>query len=105
MMPALASAGRAVVALHTFTAVLMELLTDPQAWIAFLTLLALEMVLGVDNIVFISILAGKLPPEQRKNAPARWASAWRSSRDPAALLARLDRAADGPAVHAMGHAF
>ncbi len=46
----------------------MELLTDPQVWIAFLTLLALELVLGVDNVVFISILAGKLPPEQRKRA-------------------------------------
>jgi predicted tellurium resistance membrane protein TerC len=46
----------------------MELLTDPQAWIAFLTLLALELVLGVDNVVFISILAGKLPQEQRKKA-------------------------------------
>jgi predicted tellurium resistance membrane protein TerC len=46
----------------------MELLTDPQVWIAFATLLALELVLGVDNVVFISILAGKLPPEQRKRA-------------------------------------
>jgi predicted tellurium resistance membrane protein TerC len=46
----------------------MDLFTDPQAWIALATLLALEIVLGVDNIVFISILAGKLPPEQRKKA-------------------------------------
>ncbi|HEY0019737.1 MAG TPA: TerC family protein [Longimicrobium sp.] len=46
----------------------MELFSDPQVWIAFLTLLALELVLGVDNVVFISILAGKLPPEQRKRA-------------------------------------
>jgi predicted tellurium resistance membrane protein TerC len=46
----------------------MELFTDPQVWIAFLTLLALELVLGVDNVVFISILAGKLPPEQRQRA-------------------------------------
>jgi predicted tellurium resistance membrane protein TerC len=46
----------------------MELFTDPQVWIAFLTLLALELVLGVDNVVFISILAGKLPQEQRKRA-------------------------------------
>ncbi len=46
----------------------MELLTDPQAWIAFLTLTALELVLGVDNIVFISILAGKLPPEEQGRA-------------------------------------
>ena len=37
----------------------MEWLIDPQMWIAFLTLTALELVLGIDNIVFISILAGK----------------------------------------------
>jgi predicted tellurium resistance membrane protein TerC len=46
----------------------MELLTDPQAWIALATLLALEIVLGVDNVVFISILAGKLPAHQRQRA-------------------------------------
>ena len=46
----------------------MEWITEPQAWIAFLTLTALELVLGIDNIIFISILAGKLPPEQRKKA-------------------------------------
>ncbi len=46
----------------------MEWITEPQAWIAFLTLTALELVLGIDNIVFISILAGKLPPEDRKKA-------------------------------------
>lgn len=46
----------------------MELLSDPQSWIAFATLTALELVLGIDNIVFISILAGKLPPEQQARA-------------------------------------
>jgi predicted tellurium resistance membrane protein TerC len=44
----------------------MELLTDPQAWIAFATLTALELVLGIDNIIFISILVDKLPPEKRE---------------------------------------
>jgi predicted tellurium resistance membrane protein TerC len=44
---------------------MLELLTDPQAWIAFLTLTALELVLGIDNIVFISILVDRLPPERR----------------------------------------
>jgi predicted tellurium resistance membrane protein TerC len=39
--------------------------TDPQIWIAFVTLAALEIVLGIDNIVFISILVGKLPEKQR----------------------------------------
>jgi predicted tellurium resistance membrane protein TerC len=44
----------------------MDLLTDPQAWIAFATLTALELVLGIDNIIFISILVDKLPAEQRE---------------------------------------
>ncbi len=44
---------------------MMELLTDPQAWIAFATLTALELVLGIDNVIFISILVDKLPPERR----------------------------------------
>ena len=46
----------------------MDWITDPQAWIALTTLTALEIVLGVDNVVFISILAGKLPPDQREKA-------------------------------------
>ncbi|MDQ3622979.1 MAG: TerC family protein [Verrucomicrobiota bacterium] len=46
----------------------MELLTDPQAWIAFATLTLLELVLGIDNVVFISILAGKLPEDQQLKA-------------------------------------
>lgn len=46
----------------------MELLTDPQTWIAFATLTALELVLGIDNIIFISILVDKLPPEKREFA-------------------------------------
>lgn len=46
----------------------MDWLSDPQAWIGFVTLAVLEIVLGVDNVVFISILAGKLPPEQRGRA-------------------------------------
>jgi predicted tellurium resistance membrane protein TerC len=46
----------------------VELLLDPQAWIAFATLTALELVLGIDNIVFISILVDRLPPERREFA-------------------------------------
>jgi predicted tellurium resistance membrane protein TerC len=46
----------------------MGWLNDPQAWIAFLTLTMLEIILGVDNVVFISILAGKLPVGQREKA-------------------------------------
>ncbi len=46
----------------------MQWLSDPQVWIAFLTLTALEIVLGIDNIVFISILVGKLPRQRQSNA-------------------------------------
>ncbi len=46
----------------------MEWITDPQIWIALLTLTALEIVLGIDNIIFISILAGKLPGHQQDRA-------------------------------------
>jgi predicted tellurium resistance membrane protein TerC len=46
----------------------MEWLTDPQAWIALATLTALEIVLGVDNIIFISILVGRLPQHQQPSA-------------------------------------
>lgn len=47
---------------------MLEIFTDPQTWIALLTLTALELVLGIDNIVFISILVDKLPPERRELA-------------------------------------
>ena len=43
----------------------MEFLADPNVWIAFATLTVLELVLGIDNVIFISILSGKLPPEQQ----------------------------------------
>jgi predicted tellurium resistance membrane protein TerC len=46
----------------------MELLLDPNVWIAFGMLTALEIVLGIDNIIFISILVARLPPEQRDKA-------------------------------------
>jgi len=46
----------------------MEWITDPQIWISLLTLTALEIVLGIDNVIFISILAGKLPAEQQGKA-------------------------------------
>jgi predicted tellurium resistance membrane protein TerC len=46
----------------------MDWISDPQIWIAFFTLTALEIVLGIDNIVFISILTGKLPVEQQGKA-------------------------------------
>ncbi len=44
----------------------MELLLDPQVWISFVTLTVLEIVLGIDNIIFITLLTGRLPHEKRK---------------------------------------
>src|SRR4051812_45624945 len=46
----------------------MELLTNPETWIALLTLTVLEIVLGIDNIIFIAILVGKLPAARRRRA-------------------------------------
>ena len=46
----------------------MELLSDPNTWVSLLTLTALEIVLGIDNIVFLSVLTGKLPKEQQARA-------------------------------------
>jgi predicted tellurium resistance membrane protein TerC len=47
---------------------MIELLTQPEAWIAFLTLTALELVLGIDNVIFISILVDRLPRQKRELA-------------------------------------
>ena len=47
---------------------MLELLADPHTWLAFATLTALELVLGIDNVIFISILVDKLPPHQRDMA-------------------------------------
>ena len=46
---------------------MLELITDPQMWMAFVTLTVLELVLGIDNVIFISILVDKLPPRQREH--------------------------------------
>ncbi|MGI8618150.1 MAG: TerC family protein [Gemmatimonadaceae bacterium] len=46
----------------------MELFSDPQAWIALFTLFLLQIVLGIDNVIFIAILAGKLPEDQQARA-------------------------------------
>jgi predicted tellurium resistance membrane protein TerC len=47
---------------------MVEMLSDPNLWAAFLTLAALEIVLGIDNIIFLSIVTGRLPVEQQANA-------------------------------------
>lgn len=45
-----------------------DLLTDPSAWLSFLTLTGIEIVLGIDNVLFLSILVGRLPPERQRAA-------------------------------------
>ncbi|HEX3914116.1 MAG TPA: TerC family protein [Steroidobacteraceae bacterium] len=47
---------------------MIELLADPQTWASFLTLVLLEIVLGIDNIIFLSVLVERLPPAQRGSA-------------------------------------
>ncbi|MGH9391355.1 MAG: TerC family protein [Vicinamibacteria bacterium] len=47
---------------------MLEVFSSPEAWVSLLTLTALEIVLGIDNVIFISILAGKLPKGERKKA-------------------------------------
>ena len=44
---------------------MLELLTDPQAWLSLATLAVLEIVLGIDNVIFLAIVSGRLPPEQQ----------------------------------------
>ena len=46
----------------------MEWLTDPTIWVGLLTLVVLEIILGIDNLIFIAILADKVPPSQRDRA-------------------------------------
>src|SRR6059058_4501858 len=47
---------------------MMELLTSPEAWAALLTLTALEIVLGIDNVIFLSVIVSRIPPDQAKRA-------------------------------------
>ncbi len=65
----------------------MDWLWDPQAWVALVTLTVLEIVLGVDNVIFISILAGKLPAAQQAPRAHARAAGWRCS---CASVAALD---------------
>ena len=68
---------------------MLELLTDPQAWASLLTLTALEIVLGIDNIIFISIMAGRLPPERQARGRQARVGACPDHADGAACLDRL----------------
>ncbi|CAM5580781.1 Carboxylic ester hydrolase OS=Rhodanobacter lindaniclasticus OX=75310 GN=B1991_10735 PE=3 SV=1 [Rhodanobacter lindaniclasticus] len=75
----------------------MEQLANPEVWIALATLTALELVLGIDNIIFISILAGKLPPRARRRGA--WASCGGGI---AAALVAGDGSSDGASLASRG---
>ena len=82
---------------------LVAILSDPQVWIAFFTLTALELVLGIDNIIFISILVDKLPPIERETgAPHRPVPGHVHARGPVAD-AVLAGGPDRAAVHGHRH--
>ena len=78
----------------------MEWLSNPEIWVAFLTLTALEIVLGIDNIIFISILVSRLPKEQQPKARFfGLALAMVTFMIPQVFLGRSDTA-DTAAIHA-----
>ena len=57
---------------------MLEFLADPQVWMSLVTLTALEIVLGIDNLIFLSIVSGRLPRHQQRLA-RQLGSPWRSS--------------------------
>jgi len=83
----------------------MNLLANPEAWLGLLTLTVLEIVLGIDNIIFISILAGKLPPQQQGRARrVGLAGAMLTRIALLAALAWIIRLT-APLFHLLGHPF
>ena len=68
----------------------MAWIANPEIWIGLTTLTALEIVLGIDNLIFISILAGKLPENQQRQARQIGLSLAMLTRIRPALLYRLD---------------
>src|SRR3989442_1173657 len=83
----------------------MNVLLSPEAWLGLLTLTVLEIVLGIDNIIFISILAGKLPRQQQGRARRVGLAGAMVTR--IALLAALAWVIrlTAPLFHLLGHAF
>ncbi len=83
----------------------MDFLLDPQVWISLATLTALEIVLGVDNLIFVAILAGRLPPDQQARARRLGLALALGMR--LALLASLSWLAGltAPVFEAVGRAF
>ncbi|EFK52049.1 integral membrane protein TerC family [Escherichia coli MS 107-1] len=80
----------------------MEFLMDPSIWAGLLTLVVLEIVLGIDNLVFIAILADKLPPKQRDKARLLGLSLALIMRLGAAVADFMDGHADQTAIYRHG---
>jgi predicted tellurium resistance membrane protein TerC len=84
---------------------MLELLSSPEAWLSFATLSALEIVLGIDNIIFIAILSGRLPEHQRERArKVGLAGAFVSRLILLAMLSWLVKL-EQPLFHVAGHGF
>jgi predicted tellurium resistance membrane protein TerC len=83
----------------------MEWLLEPQAWIALATLTTLEIVLGIDNIIFISILVGRLPEKQRNNARILGLGLAMATRIGLLLSLTWVMSLTAPLFHLFSHAF
>ncbi len=77
----------------------MEWITNPESLIALLTLTVLEIVLGIDNIIFISILSGKLPKEQQNKARLTGLGTCNDNKNTFAVLDCLDNEINSPIVY------
>lgn len=84
---------------------MLELLSDPQVWAAFATLTVMEIVLGIDNIVFISVLVSRLPKEQADKARRLGLALALIFRIALLLVISWIIALDNPLFTAFGHAF
>ena len=73
---------------------MIDLLTDPQAWASLLTLTLLEIVLGIDNVIFLSIVSGRLPEARQPRARTIGLGARGGDADRAAVLDHLDHRPD-----------
>ncbi|OQX19514.1 MAG: hypothetical protein BWK76_04250 [Desulfobulbaceae bacterium A2] len=83
----------------------MDWLLDPQIWIALVTLTTLEIVLGVDNIIFIAILAGRLPPEQQARGRTIGLALAMLTRIALLFSISLVMRLTAPLFHLFGHGF
>ena len=80
----------------------MHWITDVQVWLALVTLTAMEVVLGIDNIIFISILTGKLPQHRQAQGSRHRSRLCDDHPNPAAALDHLDHEAHRAALHRCG---